>query len=51
VFSNRRRPGPETPALADLYRTLSRMGREAKQGEIGVVIDGKYFGITDYAGG
>lgn len=40
-----------TAALADLYQTLSRMGREARQGEIGVVIDGKYFGITDYAGG
>jgi hypothetical protein len=38
-------------ALTDLYRTLSRMGREAKQGEIGVVIDGKYYGITDYAEG
>jgi hypothetical protein len=31
-----------------LYRTLSRMGRQAKQGEIGVVIDGKYYGITEY---
>ena len=30
---------------------ISRMGREAKQGEIAVVIDGKYFGITDYAVG
>ena len=40
-----------TAALADLYQTLSRMGREGKQGEIGVVIDGKYFGITDYAEG
>lgn len=36
-------------ALADLYRTLSRMGRQANQGEIGVVIDGKYYGITEYA--
>ena len=34
--------------LTELYRTLSRMGREAKQGEIGVVIDGKFYGITDY---
>jgi hypothetical protein len=38
------------PNLTDLYRTLSRMGRDAKQGEIGVVIDGKYYGITDYRG-
>src|SRR5882724_2954889 len=29
-------------ALGELYRTLSRMGREANQGEIGVVIDGQY---------
>mgnify|MGYP001561481223 CR=1 FL=1 len=36
-------------ALTELYRTLSRMGREANQGEIGVVIDGKYYGITQYA--
>ena len=27
---------------------LHRMGREANQGEIGVVIDGEYFGITDF---
>lgn len=34
--------------LTELYRTLSRMGREANQGEIGVVIDGKFYGITEY---
>src|SRR5207245_1144641 len=32
-----------TASLTDLRHTLSRMGREAKQGEIGVVIDGKYY--------
>lgn len=37
-----------TNALSELYRTLSRMGREALQGEIGVVIDGTYYGITEY---
>lgn len=37
-------------ALNQLYATLSRMGRDANQGEIGVVIDGKYYGITDYQG-
>lgn len=37
------------PALSALYRTLSRLGREANQGEVGVVIDGKYYGITHYA--
>jgi hypothetical protein len=36
--------------LSQFYVTLSRMGREANQGEIGVVIDGKYYGITDYEG-
>jgi hypothetical protein len=35
-------------ALQALYRTLSRMGREANQGEIGVVIGGNYYGITEY---
>src|SRR5438128_9971870 len=29
-------------ALTDLYRTISRMGRQANQVEIGVVTDGKY---------
>jgi len=51
VFSYVADPDLSIEALGDLYKTLSRMGREAKQGEIGVVIDGKYFGITDYAGG
>lgn len=37
-----------TNALSELYRTLSRMSREALQGEIGVVIDGTYYGITEY---
>ncbi|HZU37040.1 MAG TPA: hypothetical protein VFA18_14060 [Gemmataceae bacterium] len=36
-------------ALTDVYRTLSRMGRQANQGEIGIVIDGKYYAITQYA--
>lgn len=27
---------------------LGRMGREANQGEIGIVIDGTYMGIVDY---
>jgi hypothetical protein len=35
-------------ALTELYRTLSRLGCEGRQGEVGVVIDGKYYGITDY---
>jgi hypothetical protein len=32
-----------TNVLLELYRTLSRLGRQANQGEIGVVIDGKYY--------
>lgn len=48
VFSYAPEGALTVPALEELYRTLSRMGRLAKQGEIGVVIDGKYYGITDY---
>ncbi|HEY7329796.1 MAG TPA: hypothetical protein VH592_19330 [Gemmataceae bacterium] len=48
VFSYAAEDALTAAALADLYRTLSRMGRQANQGEIGVVIDGKYYGITDY---
>lgn len=32
----------------DLRRFLHAMGREAEQGEIGVVVDGDYFGISVY---
>ena len=48
VFSYVAEQDLTTGALTELYRTLSRMGREANQGEIGVVIDGKYYGITQY---
>ena len=48
VFSYVAEADLTTNALAELYRTLSPMGREANQGEIGVVIDGKYYGITEY---
>ena len=48
VFSYAPEGALTAAAIEDLYRTLSRMGRGAKQGEIGVVIDGKYYGITDY---
>ena len=48
VFSYVAEADLTTNTLAELYRTLSRMGREANQGEIGVVIDGKYYGITEY---
>lgn len=30
---------------------LCRMGREANQGEVGIVIDGTYIGIVDYEDG
>lgn len=49
VFSYAAGEALTTVALSELYRTLSRMGREANQGEIGMVVDGKYYGITDYA--
>ncbi len=48
VFSYAAEQALTLESLAELYRTLSRMGREARQGEVGVVIDGKYYGITDY---
>jgi hypothetical protein len=34
--------------LAGLRRFLHRMGRDARQGEIGVVINDAYLGITEY---
>jgi hypothetical protein len=37
-------------SLAHVYQTLARMGRETNQGEIGLVLDGKYYGITDFSG-
>ena len=48
VFSYAAEAALTLPALSELYRTLSRMGRNANQGEVGVVIDGKYYGISDY---
>lgn len=33
--------------LKRLREFLRRMGREANQGEIGIVVDGTYFGIVD----
>ena len=38
-----------TDSLNDLYKVLSRMGRATNQGEIGVVLDGSYYGITNYS--
>lgn len=49
VFSYAPEGSLTAAALGELYRTLSRMGRGAKQGEVGVVIDGRYYGITEYA--
>ena len=34
--------------LADLATFLRRMGREARQGEVGVVIRGSYYGLRNY---
>jgi hypothetical protein len=34
-----------------LREFLCRMGRDANQGEIGIVVDGAYFGIVDYQEG
>src|SRR5271166_2015481 len=49
VFSYAATDDVTAPALGELYRSLSRLGREGNQGEVGVVIDGKYYGITEYA--
>jgi hypothetical protein len=35
-------------ALARLRTFLHRLGREAQQGEVGIVFDGQYYGITEY---
>ena len=48
VFSYAAEESLTTAALESVYRALSRMGRQANQGEVGVVIDGKYYGITEY---
>ena len=37
---------PQT--MTTLRRYLHSLGRDANQGEVGVVIDGKYYGITNY---
>jgi hypothetical protein len=34
--------------LASLRQFLHRMGREANQGEVGIVVGGSYYGITDF---
>jgi hypothetical protein len=49
VFSYAAADSLTMDSLANLYRTLSRMGRETQQGEVGVVIDGKYYGIAEYS--
>ena len=39
----------EDDAKLDLLREFCRrMGKGANQGEVGLVIDGEYLGITDY---
>ena len=35
-------------ALSDLRSFLHRLGREGRQGEVGVVIGGDYYGITQF---
>lgn len=49
VFAYVADQGLTTDALTALYHTLSRLGTEGNQGEVGVVIDGRYYGITEYA--
>ena len=41
--------GALTDDAVDALRAfLHRMGRRARQGEVGVVIDNEYYGITEY---
>lgn len=35
-------------AIASLRKLLHRLGREAHQGEVGIVVSGDYYGITTY---
>ncbi len=35
-------------ALGRVRSFLHRLGREANQGEVGIVFDGAYYGITEY---
>jgi len=35
-------------AMRDLRRFLHRLGREGRQGEVGIVIGGSYYGITKF---
>ena len=51
VFAYAAAEAVTTAALSGLYHTLSRLGREGRQGEVGIVIDGVYYGITEYAEG
>lgn len=36
------------PKLRSLREFLHRFGREARQGEVGIVVDAKYYGISKY---
>jgi hypothetical protein len=49
VFSYAAPESLTAATLKELYGTLSRLGREGNQGEVAVVIDGKYYGITEYS--
>jgi hypothetical protein len=37
--------------LRELRRFLHRLGREGRQGEVGIVIGGSYYGITEFDDG
>ena len=41
----------EAAVIHELRLLLSRIGRETNQGEVGIVIDGEYFGVVDYTVG
>ena len=35
-------------SLRELRRFLHQLGREARQGEVGIVVGGNYYGITEF---
>jgi hypothetical protein len=38
----------DSATLRELRRFLHRLGRDTRQGELGIVIGGSYYGITEF---
>jgi hypothetical protein len=48
VFSYMAKPSFSAERISALRKFLHRMGREAKQGEVGLIVDGEYLGIQEF---